>query len=78
MRYTIIRFEVWVPGYGSGAHLLPERVNAMIEDGWQPCGGLYIGKMETDATFLCQAMYKPPTPSTPSTPHTNSTEETKK
>lgn len=56
--YQIVRYPVWVSGYGDGISILSNRINGMIEKGFKPCGGLYIGKMENDPVYLCQAMYR--------------------
>jgi hypothetical protein len=58
--YIIIRYKMWVDGYGDGATMLSGDVNGLIKDGYQPCGGLYVGMMETSKPYLCQAMYRSP------------------
>ena len=37
---------------------LDDRVNEMINDGWQPLGGLAIRQWELGDTLVCQAMVK--------------------
>lgn len=44
--------------YSDAVCELIDKVNEMINDGWQPLGGLVIKERELGPTLACQAMVK--------------------
>jgi len=57
--YLVVQYSDWVPGYGYGSGLLINDVNKLIEEGYKPCGGLFVGKLTTSQEIqFIQAMYR--------------------